>query len=387
MTTKRFDILWKCSEAFADQKPLPDGSTLIAASDGFHFSKDAIQIFIRMAAANGVRRLWIGENGLLSTPASSVVIREKIGPDGVKATCAFIFKACHNPDGPCEDFGVKLLMENGGPPADIFLDVIFDRSKSLLYYAIAYQQLDVDLSKLGVTTFKGPIEEFEVEIISSTDDYLKLTKSIFVFRLIKQLISSPNYDGLNGVSGVYAKRIFIEELGADESSLLNCDPMEDFGGCPSNLNLTYTKELAARMGLGKLCELNPPEFGAAVDADGDNYIIFGKNFFVKPSDSIAIIAANAKWAIPYFAAGLKGFARTITTSAALNEVAKELHVICHEVQNDQPKHTADLMDAEACSIYGEENFSIGSVNIREKDGMWGVLAWLSILALEKQVYT
>ncbi|KAJ4762802.1 Phosphoglucomutase [Rhynchospora pubera] len=226
-----------------------------------------------MAASNGVRRLWTGENGLLSTLASSAVIRESIGPNGVKATCAFIFKACHNPDGPY-------------------------------------------LSKLGVTTFKGPTDEkFEVEVISSTNDYLKLTKSMMH------------------------------------------DPKEDFGGCPSNLNLTYTKERAAHMKLEKLCKSNPPEFGAAIDADEDNYIIFDKNFFITPSDSIAIIAANAKMAIPYFADGLKGFARTIITSAALDAVAQDLRVICHEVPRE-PKPTTDLMDAKSCSIYGEENFSI-----------------------------
>ncbi|RVX12737.1 Phosphoglucomutase, cytoplasmic [Vitis vinifera] len=341
-----------------------------------------------MAAANGVRSVWVGQNGLLSTPAVSAVIRERVGKDGTKASGAFILTASHNPGGPNEDFGIKYNMENGGPAQEAITDKIYENTKSIKEYIIAEDLPDVDISAIGITNFTGPEGQFDVEVFDSAFDYVKLMKSIFDFQSIQKLLSSPKftfcYDALHGVGGAYAKRIFVEELGAQESSLLNCVPKEDFGGGHPDPNLTYAKELVACMGLGKSDAKNePPEFGAASDGDADRNMILGKRFFVTPSDSVAIIAANAVDAIPYFSAGLKGVARSMPTSAALDVVAKHLNLKFFEVPTGW-KFFGNLMDAGLCSICGEESFGTGSDHIREKDGIWAVLAWLSILAYENK---
>ncbi|KAL9453436.1 hypothetical protein AB3S75_009108 [Citrus x aurantiifolia] len=360
------------------------GATLVVSGDGRYYSKDAIQIITKMAAANGVRRVWIGQNGLLSTPAVSAVIRERVGSDGSKATGAFILTASHNPGGPNEDFGIKYNMDNGGPAPEGITDKIYENTKTINEYSIAEDLPDVDISAVGVTSFGGPEGQFDVEVFDSASDYVKLMKSIFDFEAIHKLLSSPKftfcYDALHGVAGAYAKRIFVEELGAQESSLLNCTPKEDFGGGHPDPNLTYAKELVVRMGLGKSnTQDEPPEFGAAADGDADRNMILGKRFFVTPSDSVAIIAANAVESIPYFSAGLKGVARSMPTSAALDVVAKNLNLKFFEVPTGW-KFFGNLMDAGLCSICGEESFGTGSDHIREKDGIWAVLAWLSILA-------
>ncbi|KAG6655112.1 phosphoglucomutase, cytoplasmic [Carya illinoinensis] len=360
------------------------GATLVVSGDGRYYSKDAIQIIIKMAAANGVRRIWVGQNGLLSTPAVSAVIRERVGIDGSRASGGFILTASHNPGGPHEDFGIKYNMENGGPAPEGITDKIYENTKAIKEYFNAENLPDVDISTVGVTSFQGPEGQFDVEVFDSANDYLKLMKSIFDFDSIRKLLSSSKftfcYDALHGVAGAYAKRIFVEELGAQESSLLNCMPKEDFGGGHPDPNLTYAKELVARMGLGKSNPQDePPEFGAAADGDADRNMILGKRFFVTPSDSVAIIAANAVDAIPYFSAGLKGVARSMPTSAALDVVAKHLNLKFFEVPTGW-KFFGNLMDAGLCSVCGEESFGTGSDHIREKDGIWAVLAWLSILA-------
>ncbi|URE30132.1 Phosphoglucomutase, cytoplasmic [Musa troglodytarum] len=364
------------------------GATLVVSGDGRYFSKDAVQIIIKMAAANGVRRVWVGQNSLLSTPAVSAVIRERVGADGSKATGAFILTASHNPGGPHEDFGIKYNMENGGPAPEAITDKIYANTKTLKEYFIAEDLPDIDISVLSVSTFSGPEGPFDVDVFDSTTDYVKLMKSIFDFGSIQKLLSCPKfsfcYDALHGVAGIYAKRIFVEELGANESSLLNCTPKEDFGGGHPDPNLTYAKELVARMGLGKSSsQFEPPEFGAAADGDADRNMILGKRFFVTPSDSVAIIAANAVEAIPYFASGLKGVARSMPTSAALDVVAKNLGLKFFEVPTGW-KFFGNLMDAGLCSVCGEESFGTGSDHIREKDGIWAVLAWLSILAFKNK---
>ncbi|KAF9677444.1 hypothetical protein SADUNF_Sadunf08G0108300 [Salix dunnii] len=388
------------------------GATLVVSGDGRYFSKDAIQfgmywavdgyrglrftikIITKMAAGNGVRRVWVGQNGLLSTPAVSAAIRERVGLDvskqlvfGSKATGAFILTASHNPGGPNEDFGIKYNMENGGPAPEGITDKIYENTKTIKEYLTA-DLPDVDITAIGVTSFCGPEGYFDVEVFDSASDYVKLMKSIFDFESIRKLLSSPKftfcYDALHGVAGAYAKRIFVEELGAQESSLLNCVPKEDFGGGHPDPNLTYAKELVACMGLGKSNpEVEPPEFGAAADGDADRNMILGKRFFVTPSDSVAIIAANAVEAIPYFSAGLKGVARSMPTSAALDVVAKNLNLKFFEVPTGW-KFFGNLMDAGLCSVCGEESFGTGSDHIREKDGIWAVLAWLSILAYKNR---
>ncbi|CAE5963714.1 unnamed protein product [Arabidopsis arenosa] len=342
-----------------------------------------------MAAANGVRRVWVGQNSLLSTPAVSAIIRERVGADGSKATGAFILTASHNPGGPTEDFGIKYNMENGGPAPESITDKIYENTKTIKEYPIAEDLPRVDISTIGITSFEGPEGKFDVEVFDSADDYVKLMKSIFDFESIKKLLSSPKftfcYDALHGVAGAYAHRIFVEELGAQESSLLNCVPKEDFGGGHPDPNLTYAKELVARMGLSKTDGAGgePPEFGAAADGDADRNMILGKRFFVTPSDSVAIIAANAVGAIPYFSSGLKGVARSMPTSAALDVVAKNLGLKFFEVPTGW-KFFGNLMDAGMCSVCGEESFGTGSDHIREKDGIWAVLAWLSILAYKNK---
>ncbi|ERM94147.1 hypothetical protein AMTRI_Chr04g188370 [Amborella trichopoda] len=360
------------------------GVTLVVSGDGRYFSKDAIQIIIKMAAANGVKRIWVGQNGLLSTPAVSCIIRERYAADGAKASGGFILTASHNPGGPHEDFGIKYNMGNGGPAPEAITDKIYANTKTIKEYFISEDLVDVDISVLGVSSFQGPEGTFEVEVFDSTTDYVKLMKSIFDFESLRKLLSSPKFtfcfDGLHGVAGPYAKRIFVEELSAHERSLLNCVPKEDFGGGHPDPNLTYAKELVARMGLGKEAPKDePPEFGAAADGDADRNMILGKRFFVTPSDSVAIIAANAVQAIPYFSSGLKGVARSMPTSAALDVVARDLNLKFFEVPTGW-KFFGNLMDAGLCSICGEESFGTGSDHIREKDGIWAVLAWLSIIA-------
>ncbi|XP_022973560.1 phosphoglucomutase, cytoplasmic [Cucurbita maxima] len=364
------------------------GATLVVSGDGRYYSKDAIQIIIKMAAANGVRRIWVGQNGLLSTPAVSAVIRERVGVDGSRSSGAFILTASHNPGGPNEDFGIKYNMENGGPAPEGITDKIYENTQSIKEYLISEDLPNVDISAIGVSSFGGPEGQFDVEVFDSASDYVKLMKSIFDFESIRKLLSSPKfsfcYDALHGVAGAYAKRIFVEELSAQESSLLNCVPKEDFGGGHPDPNLTYAKELVARMGLGKSSSgQEPPEFGAAADGDADRNMVLGKRFFVTPSDSVAIIAANAVEAIPYFSGGLKGVARSMPTSAALDVVAKNLNLKFFEVPTGW-KFFGNLMDAGMCSVCGEESFGTGSDHIREKDGIWAVLAWLSILAYKNK---
>ncbi|CAK8579591.1 unnamed protein product [Lathyrus sativus] len=364
------------------------GATLVVSGDGRYYSEQAIQIITKMAAANGVRRIWIGQNGLLSTPAVSAVIRERVGVDGSKATGAFILTASHNPGGPHEDFGIKYNMENGGPAPEGITNKIYENTTTIKEYLIAPDLPNVDINTVGVANFTGPEGPFDVEVFDSASDYIKLMKSIFDFESIRKLLTSPKfsfcYDALHGVAGAYAKRIFVDELGAQENSLINCVPKEDFGGGHPDPNLTYAKELVARMGLGKSePQGEVPEFGAAADGDADRNMVLGKRFFVTPSDSVAIIAANAVEAIPYFSAGLKGVARSMPTSAALDVVAKHLNLKFFEVPTGW-KFFGNLMDAGLCSVCGEESFGTGSDHIREKDGIWAVLAWLSILAYKNK---
>ncbi|KAB2620049.1 phosphoglucomutase [Pyrus ussuriensis x Pyrus communis] len=363
------------------------GARIVVSGDGRYFSKDAIQIIIKMAAGNGVRSVWVGQNGLLSTPAVSAVVRERVGADGSKSSGAFILTASHNPGGPNEDFGIKYNMGNGGPAPESITDKIYENTTKIKEY-FTVDLPDVDITKVGVTTFSVEGGTFDVDVFDSASDYVKLMKSIFDFESIRKLLSSPKfsfcYDALHGVAGAYANRIFVEELGAKESSLLNCVPKEDFGGGHPDPNLTYAKELVARMGLSKSNTADePPEFGAAADGDADRNMVLGKRFFVTPSDSVAIIAANAVEAIPYFKTGLKGVARSMPTSAALDVVAKHLNLKFFEVPTGW-KFFGNLMDAGLCSVCGEESFGTGSDHIREKDGIWAVLAWLSILAYKNK---
>eukprot|EP00244_Chara_vulgaris_P013085 TRINITY_DN723_c0_g1_i1.p1 TRINITY_DN723_c0_g1~~TRINITY_DN723_c0_g1_i1.p1 ORF type:complete len:585 (+),score=140.98 TRINITY_DN723_c0_g1_i1:324-2078(+) len=364
------------------------GCTLVVSGDGRYFSEEAIQIIVKIAAGNGVGRVWIGKDGLLSTPAVSAVIRNRVTPEGGKAYGGFILTASHNPGGPTEDFGIKYNCENGGPAPEGLTNQIFANTKTITEYLIAEGIPRIDISSIGTSSFIGPDGPFEVAVIDAVEDYLALLKTIFDFSAMRSLFAHPDfsfvYDAMHGVGGVYAKAVFVDELGAPDSSLMNCVPKPDFGGGHPDPNLTYAKELVYRMGLGKTAPEFIPEFGAAADGDADRNMILGKKFFVTPSDSVAIIAANAVASILYFSGGLKGVARSMPTSGALDVVAKKANLKFFEVPTGW-KFFGNLMDAGLCSVCGEESFGTGSDHVREKDGIWAVVAWLSILArLNKQ---
>lgn len=376
-----------------------EGSLLIGG-DGRYYNDTAIQLIVKMGAANGVKRFWIGENGLLSTPAVSAVIRER-GPVWQKAFGAFILTASHNPGGPEEDFGIKYNCENGGPAPEKLTDTIYSNTTTIKQYKICNDFPTIDITKTGCTTVEGADGSLEVnvEVISTTDAHVSLLKSIFDFGAIKALLDRPDfsmvYDSMHGVNGPFAKAVMVDELGQPESTNINAVPKDDFNGGHADPNLTYAKELVATMGLDKKgnkieVEGSIPSFGAAADGDGDRNMILGTQFFVTPSDSLAIIAAYAD-VIPFFKAqgGLKGVARSMPTSGAVDLVAKDLNFDLFETPTGW-KYFGNLMDSKDLFngkdytpfICGEESFGTGSNHIREKDGIWAVLAWLSIIASE-----
>uniref|UniRef100_A0AAY4CUI2 Phosphoglucomutase 1 n=1 Tax=Denticeps clupeoides TaxID=299321 RepID=A0AAY4CUI2_9TELE len=353
-----------------------DGA-LVVGGDGRFFMKDAIQLIVQIAAANGIGRLVIGQNGIMSTPAVSCVIRK------IKAIGGIILTASHNPGGPNGDFGIKFNISSGGPAPEGITDKIFQISKSIEEYHIC-PDLKVDLSKLGTQTFDvDTFKPFTVEIVDSVDSYAEMLRGIFDFAALKELLSGPNcihvrLDAMHGVVGPYVKKIVCEELGSPASSAVNCEPKEDFGGHHPDPNLTYAADLVSAMKGGEY------DFGAAFDGDGDRNMVLGKHgFFVNPSDSVAVIGANIT-SIPYFQkTGVKGLARSMPTSGALDNVAKALKMQLYETPTGW-KFFGNLMDAGKLSLCGEESFGTGSDHIREKDGLWAVLAWLSILAARKQ---
>ncbi|XP_051569173.1 phosphoglucomutase-1-like [Myxocyprinus asiaticus] len=351
--------------------------TLVVGGDGRFFMKDAIQLIIQIAAANGIGRLVIGQNGIMSTPAVSCVIRK------IKAIGGIILTASHNPGGPNGDFGIKFNISSGGPAPEGITDKIFQISKSLQEYHIC-PELKVDLSTIGKQTFEvDTFKPFTVEIVDSVESYAEMLSDIFDFAALKELLSGPNkinvrLDAMHGVVGPYVKKIVCEELGSPAHSAVNCVPSEDFGGHHPDPNLTYAADLVNTMKEGGY------DFGAAFDGDGDRNMVLGKNgFFVNPSDSVAVIGANIT-CIPYFQkTGVKGLARSMPTSGALDNVAKALKMPLYEAPTGW-KFFGNLMDAGKLSLCGEESFGTGSDHIREKDGLWAVLAWLSILATRKQ---
>jgi phosphoglucomutase len=356
-------------QALFDSLPEEDvkGSTIVLGGDGRYFNKEAAQIIIKIAAANGVGKILVGKDGIISTPAVSAIIRKRQADGG------FIMSASHNPAGPDEDWGIKYNYKSGQPAPEWITDKIYDNTMSITEIKTA-DFPDVDLSSEGHTEFGS----FTVEVIDPVEDYLALLKEVFDFDLIRSLLARPNFrfkfDAMHAVTGAYAKPIFLDALGAPEDSILNGIPKEDFGGGHPDPNLTYAHELVDIM-----YGIDAPNFGAASDGDGDRNMILGDHFFVTPSDSVALIAANAQQAIPYFKSGLKGLARSMPTSGALDSVATKLNLPFFEVPTGW-KFFGNLMDAGKLSICGEESFGTGSDHVREKDGIWAVLAWLNILA-------
>ncbi|XP_058769745.1 phosphoglucomutase, chloroplastic [Vicia villosa] len=340
---------------------------LVLGGDGRYFNREAAQIIIKIAAGNGVGKILVGKEGILSTPAVSAVIRKR------EANGGFIMSASHNPGGPEYDWGIKFNYSSGQPAPESITDKIYGNTLSISEIKIA-DIPDVDLSNVGVTKFGS----FSVEVIDPVSDYLELLETVFDFPLIKSLISRPDFrftfDAMHAVAGAYATPIFVDKLGASPDSISNGIPLEDFGHGHPDPNLTYAKDLVNIM-----YAENGPDFGAASDGDGDRNMILGTSFFVTPSDSVAVIAANAKEAIPYFKDSVKGLARSMPTSGALDRVAEKLNLPFFEVPTGW-KFFGNLMDAGNLSICGEESFGTGSDHIREKDGIWAVLAWLSIIA-------
>jgi phosphoglucomutase len=372
--------------------------SLVIGGDGRYFNPEAIQIITKMAVANGVTRLRIAKDGLLSTPATSALIREK-GPVWQKSFGAFILSASHNPGGPTEDFGIKYNVENGGPAPEKVTDQIYANTTTITSYKIARDFPDVDTSAVGsrrVVSRDGS-SSVVVEIVDTTEDHVKLLKTVFDFDALRALIARPDfsmvYDSMHGVQGPYAVKVFVEELGAPMSALINARPKDDFNGGHADPNLTYAHDLVEAMGVdikgnpvtGQAVE--PPAFGAAADGDADRNMILGRRFFVTPSDSLAIIVAHAD-VMPFFRdqGGLKGVARSMPTSGAVDLVARRLNLKFFETPTGW-KFFGNLMDSKELGgepftpfICGEESFGTGSDHVREKDGMWAVLAWLSILA-------
>lgn len=339
--------------------PGAKGSTLVVGGDGRYFSIPAIQSIIRLCAGNGVSRLIIGQNGILSTPAVSHIIRS------YKATGGILLTASHNPGGPDADFGIKYNMENGGPAPEGVTDKIYNVTTTISEYHTVEGD-DVDVSKIGSTSFGST----KIDIIDPVKDYVEYLSKIFDFGLIKSFLQSGSFsvlfDALHGVTGPYGRALFVEQFGLPESSVQNCVPSPDFGGGHPDPNLTYAKSLVDAV------ESKGISFGAASDGDGDRNMIIGKGAFVNPSDSVAIIADWADRAIPYFSKGVKGLARSMPTSGAIDRVAKKKGFECFEVPTGW-KFFGNLMDAGRLSICGEESFGTGSDHIREKDGLWAVV--------------
>jgi phosphoglucomutase len=341
------------------------GKALVLGGDGRFFNREAIQIVIKIAAANGFGRILVGKGGILSTPAVSALIRALHAYGGI------ILSASHNPGGPHGDFGVKYNIGAGGPAPENITEAIYAHTKTISSYKIA-EAPDVDIDRLGTVKVEGT----EIEIIDPVTQYLSLMKTLFDFDAIRALFASGfrmHYDALHAVTGPYAHAIFEDELKSGAGTVVNGTPLPDFGGHHPDPNPTYAKDLYDFM-----MSANAPDFGGASDGDGDRNMILGRGVYVTPSDSLALLSANAHCA-PGYAKGLAGVARSMPTSAAADRVAAKLGIKSYETPTGW-KFFGNLLDANLATLCGEESFGTGSNHIREKDGVWAVLFWLNILA-------
>lgn len=345
------------------------GQTLVIGGDGRYYNKEVVQKAIRMAAANGFGKVLVGRDGLLSTPAASNLIRKYQAFGGI------ILSASHNPGGPDGDFGIKFNAANGGPAPEKITDAIFAKTKSISAYRTA-TDTDIDLAKLGTAR----VGAMPVEIVDPVSDYAALMQQLFDFDAIRVLIKSGfrmKFDGMGAITGPYAHAILEGLLGFPQGTVMNGTPLPDFGGHHPDPNLVHAKELC-----DLLMSPQGPDFGAASDGDGDRNLIIGRGLYVTPSDSLAILAANARL-VPGYAKGLAGIARSMPTSAAPDRVAAKLGIPCFETPTGW-KFFGNLLDAGMATICGEESFGTGSNHVREKDGLWAVLMWLNILASRRQ---
>jgi len=346
------------------------GKTLVVGGDGRYYNRHAVQIILRMAAANGIGRVLVGRGGLLSTPAVSCIIRKYQAFGGI------VLSASHNPAGPDGDFGIKYNIGNGGPAPEKITEAIYRKSQQIQHYRIA-DCGELDLDKSG----EQQLGSMSIEIIDPVSDYSELMQHLFDFDRIHSLINSGlfsmRFDAMHAVTGPYAVEIFENRLGVTPDELMNAEPREDFGGGHPDPNLVYAKQL-----VDVLFAANAPDFGAASDGDGDRNMILGHRCFITPSDSLAVLAANAHLT-PGYRRGLAGIARSMPTSQAADRVAERLGIELFETPTGW-KFFGNLLDAGKATLCGEESFGTGSDHVREKDGLWAVLFWLNLLAVRRE---
>lgn len=339
--------------------------TLAVGGDGRFYNRRAIQIILSMAVAAGFGHVLVARGGILSTPAMSAVIRRR------KILGGIILSASHNPGGIDEDFGIKYNPSNGGPAPEVFTERIYERTKEISFYETAeIPQIDID------QIASHHVDSTEIAVFDSLEDYTAVMQELFDFEALRSLFGSGFrmlFDAMHGVTGPYAHHILEGQLGASGGTVFNGTPLEDFGGHHPDPNLVYAVDLVNRLNAK-----DAPDFGAACDGDGDRNMILGRNFFVSPGDSLALIAEHSN-SIPGYSRGLAGVARSMPTSTAVDRIANALGVRCYETPTGW-KFFGNLMDAGLCTLCGEESFGTGSNHLREKDGLWAVLCWLSLLA-------
>ena len=356
-------------QSIFDTQPELRGGTLVVGGDGRYYNRQAIQIILRMAAANGIARCLVGQGGILSTPAASCVIRKHQSQGGI------ILSASHNPGGPDGDFGIKFNTANGGPAPEKVTGAIFERTRSISEYRTLDTD-DIDLDTLECYS----LGQMHVEVIDPVADYAALMAEQFDFEAIRGLLSGDfrmAFDAMHAVTGPYAREILEKQLGAPAGTVMNGQPLEDFGAGHPDPNLAHARELVAKTRGDKGLD-----FAAASDGDGDRNMILGKDIFVTPSDSLAILAANAT-SFPAYRDGIPGVARSMPTSQAADRVADKLGIECFETPTGW-KFFGNLLDAGRIAFCGEESFGTGSSHVREKDGLWAVLAWLNLLAARRE---